>query len=60
MGKLNDKGTEKYACEDNSEICCHQSKLKIQEPINEIVSEVEGFDYYDDIACSSLEEDGYR
>ena len=61
-GLFDVRGAEKFTCKDYSQICCHQSKLKIDEAINETISEdaIEGFDYYDDLACSSLEEDGYR
>ena len=30
-GIFDTRGAEKFTCEDNSQICCHQSKLKVKE-----------------------------
>ena len=65
-GLLDVRGTGEYTCEDTSQICCHQSLLKEQQSLDEIITEdeeetLEDFDYYEeDVPCSSLAKDGYR
>ena len=62
-GLLDVRGAGDYKCEETSQVCCHQSRLIIQETIDETMpeEELEGFDYYEeDESCSTLSGEGYR